>query len=306
MTTVDNTTPDPTGETQDGAAEEYVEIEEATDEDLTAYLDSVRDGEPEEDVPDEEVEEDEQKQEKGKKAEDDESSEETVTLTRSQLEDLREQVLKREQQVKQQEQFIQRRNSELGDLRKQLKEAQTKIQQGLDERFMESPTQALQDAQKLKDIEQDLQAIDHEEAIVNHVVQTYNYVKEQVPLDEVKVEDVRTTLRESGADEAYIENFLKNPYAHASGDALVHFFNRTRAEGALRKLVPYTKQLLAELEKARAKPEKLLREVSRAASSSAQITGRSGNSSGKRATLDVDPSKLSDADLSELAKELGL
>lgn len=304
------------GQTTDepGTQTEEVEITKADDADLEAFLDRARSGEFDEDASPEpqkakaETEVDQPEEEaKAPPAEE----EEKVTLTRRDLEALQQRVAEQERSRQQQERFIKQRNSEVGELRKQLKTARSQLQGSLDDKFHESPGQALEDVEKIKEIDKGLQQLDHEEKLLTHVHTAFEVVSKNVDLEKVAVEDVASVLQDDGFTEAQIKGFFDNPYAAAHGETLIQLFKRAQEKSAskqwkdaLEKIVPFTRKLMKEVEAGRAKPEKLLTQVNNALRQGPPISAASGNGGSRRSIADVDVTKLSDSELKELQKQL--
>lgn len=301
---------------------DMVAVEEASDEDLHAFLNDAKskgafNREEEEGDDDEEAEaparqtrqkspEKKEDDSEGDEKEEEETPSESVTMTRAEYERLQGDLAKNEKLVKHKEQFIQSKLSELKGTKKQLLELKAQLESKLEDSFAESPAKGLKEHQQIQEIEQNIEALDNQESLMNHVTHTHEYVRQHVDLEKVQVDDVRDALKEKGATDEYIEAFVKNPYAHATGDALIHFFDAVQYRSVLKRLVPAFKKMAEENKSLKAKPHKLMQQISKSAESSPQITGKSGNANGRRGIADVDPTKLSDTDLKELAKELGL
>lgn len=294
---------------------EEVEITKATDEDLSQFMDRFKAGEFDESATEEPVKEVvAEKKVEGTKpgvSEETQEQEEKITLTRRDLEALQQKVEQQEKQRQQQEKFIAQRGTEIGDLKKQLRAAKTQLQSTLDDKFHESPGAALQDAERIKDLDRGLQQLDHEEKLLNHVHTAFDVVSKNVDLEQINVEDVAATLQADGFSEKQIADFFQNPYAAAQGETLIQLFKRAderkksmKFQDALAQIVPFTRKLIKENEEMRGKPAQLLSMVDKALRQGPPVTSANGTTSGKRGIADVDVTKLSDTELNELSKTL--
>lgn len=305
-------TAEPSSTVETGQTEE-VEITQAHDDDLADYLERYKSGEFDESDPTEKAKEvvKSDKPTPSTQEEDEEQPEETVTLTRRELEALHKSIEEKEKSRQQQKAFIDRRNAEVGQYRKELKALRDEKQRTLDDKFMESPSEALKDAQAIQAIDNDLQKLEHEEKLLTHVHEAFEVVSKNVDLEKVSVEDVRSTLEEDGFTAQQIAQFLENPYANARGETLIQLFKRAQERSrsyqlqeALNKIAPFTRQLMKENESLKAKGPRLLNEVDKALRKGPPITSANGNAGAPRSISNIDVTKLSDSELSDVMKSL--
>lgn len=298
---------DATPETE--ASESEVDVTSVPDSELDSFISSIG-KEKEETEPKAQKEVAQTEDEQTVKPEDQE--EETVTMSRSEVEALKTKLQKEADYRVQQEKFIQRRSTEIGELRRQLKEAKAQLQSNLDERFHESPSEAMEDVDKLKTIDSHLQALDKEEAQERHVATAQSVVAKNIDLSSVDMNEVIETLVSDGInDKEFLEEFAKNPWGLSHGETLVQLFKRTqerkegvKAKEVISKLLPLAKQLFEENKKLKSKPEQILKNLSKNIKSSASINGSTGNAASKKSFADIDVTKLKDDELDELLKSI--
>lgn len=312
----DTNTPAETGATET----EYVKVEEASDEDLTSFLDGVKNGTYSEDgvvqsgptstetdeasteeaAPVEETSEEETPKEEPQQ-------EDRVTLSRSELEEILNRSKKQEQDNRQKEEFIQSLKGKLGQARQDAQSYKAQLEKRLQE--TDSPIDAHKTLLEIDKIDTHIQGINAEENRIERTRTTFQTVTKAVKLDEIPIEDVAETLHEDGLNQQQIAAFIQNPW-EADPAALVQFFKRAkdrtdlkRHKKALNDLVPLTRELIAKLKEQDKKPERLMNEVSRVMKNGPSINAGSGTSSSKRSLADVDVTKLSTEDLDRAWEE---
>ena len=292
MESVDVTTAE---DTQAGTSPEYVELPDATDEDISVFLENSERMESEPQVAQPQADPAQQKTEAKQPEEEPEVEQ---AQSKQDPEALRE-------QLKQQELFIKRRNSEIGELRKQLKAAQEKLQTTLDEKFYESPTQALMQARQIEMAQQKINELDAEEQALTNQHQAQVLLAHHVG-GEVDIEAIGESLVADGMPQEFVEQFKRNPYQSALPETLIQLAKRASAERkvrqmeeALHQLVPYTQKLLEERKQL---PQHVLKNVSSALRQAPQVTGSAGGTGQYGGNRAIDPSMMSDAELMEFLK----
>lgn len=282
-------------DTQEGTSPEYVELPDATDEDISVFLENSEKMESEPQVAQPQADPAQQKTEAKQPEEEPEVEQ---AQSKQDPEVLRE-------QLKQQELFIKRRNSEIGELRKQLKAAQEKLQTTLDEKFYESPTQALMQARQIEMAQQKINELDAEEQALTNQHQAQVLLAHHVGGD-VDIEAIGESLMADGMPHEFVEQFKRNPYQSALPETLIQLAKRASAERkvrqmeeALQQLVPYTQKLLEERKQL---PQHVLKNVSSALRQAPQVTGSAGGTGQYGGNRAIDPSMMSDAELMEFLK----
>lgn len=283
-----------------GETQELIAIPDATDDDISAFLDGqLKNGnghkpsEPAEEK--EEIAEPTEEPAPAKKEQDE--AEEAEPAPKDDAASL-----KLLQRLEQQEQFIQRRNAEIGDLRKQLKEARTKLADGLEEKFLSEPSEAMEDKLKIREIDSADRALSQEEQGLVTAHQAQVVVAKYIKPGEVNVDDMAECLRMDGIDENYIDEFAKNPFKHALPSEIVHLAKRAKTLTDMRRVLTYAKQLEAEVKKLKGKPAEALKKIERELRNSPQVTAATGGSSSTEGATGLNPNSMTDSDIEMFLK----
>lgn len=282
-------------DTQEGTSPEYVDLPDASDEDIAAFLENAARQESEPKVVTQQADP-AQQQTKAEQPEEEPKVEEAKS--KPDMEAIR-------RQLEQQELFIKRRNSEIGELRKQLKAVEERLQTTLDEKFYESPTQALAQARQIEMTQQKLSELDAEEQALTNQHQAQILLAHHVGGD-VDLEAIGESLMADGMPQDFVEQFKRNPYSAALPETLIQLAKRASAErkvrqmeDALQQLVPYTQKLLEERKQL---PQHVLKNVSTALRQAPQVTGSAGGVGQVGGNRLADPSSWSDAEIMEFLK----
>jgi len=282
--------------TQEGTSSEYVDLPDATDEDISVFLENSERLESE--APVETPQENPAQQQTKAEPPKEEPQVEQETISKQDFE-----ALKRK--LDGQELLIKRRTSEIGEMRRQLKQFIESTSQNLDEKFYESPTQALQQARQLEMAQQKLQEVEAEEQSLTNAHQAQVLLAHHVGGD-IDLEAIGESLLSDGMPEEFVQQFVRNPYQAALPETLIQLAKRATAErqvrqmqDALQQLVPYTQKLLEERKQL---PQHVLKNVSSALRQSPQVTGSAGGTGQLGGNRAVDPSLMSDAELAEFLK----
>ena len=284
---------------QAGTTPEMVDIHDATDNDLDMFIQTSQTLESEPGdalLPEEPAQEQEQKQVQQppqmQKAPDAPVSRQDLDAVRKQLDGL--------------ELLNKRRTSEFAELKKNLRAFIENKSQGLDEKFLESPTQAYAQMRQVEMAQQKLMQAEAEEEALTNASQAQALLAHHVGQDGVDFGAVAEVFREDGLPPEFIQNFMSDPYRAALPETLVQLAKRASAhkkiksmEEALHRLVPFTEQLLAER---RQLPDHVLRNVSSALRQGPQVNGSAGGTGQVGSTRSVDPSMMSDKELEEFLK----
>lgn len=283
-------------DTQAGTNSEYVELHQASDEELAAYLAaSQSEGEESEDPQQQESPaKEEQKQEQEPPKQEEKAPEAPQQFVSKEAFD---RVAK---QLDNLELLTKRRTSEIGELKRQFREFIDTKSQNLDEKFLESPTQALAQARQVEMAQQKLQELEAEEQGLINQHQAQVLLAHHVGPEGIDLEAVGEVLAADGMPQEFIQTFVANPYQAALPETLIQLAKRAslqrqvkQMEEALSQLVPYTKKLLEERQKA---PQDVLKNVQTALRQTPQVTGSAGGT-GQISKKSVDFSKMSDAEL---------
>jgi hypothetical protein len=282
-------------EATEAPSEQFVSIPEASDADLESFLSNAQTSEAqaETEQPEEQPAEQQTQQE---------SQPETVTMSKQELETMQQEIAQRNERIKQQELFIQRRNTELGSMQKQLIQQREQLAKGLDERFLESPSKALQDQKKIQEIDENLQAVEQERVAIETVQRSKEVVSHYVKPEHFNLDGMVDCLRSDGVDEGFVTNFSQNPFLHMAPEGIVHLAQRHRAEAAFKVLFEYSKKLFQENAQLKNKPQRVLQGVQKALKQTPTLTASTGSSTAQATGPKGDPSKWSDAEIEGFLK----
>lgn len=282
--------------TQEGTSQEFVELHEASDADLEAFLNGP---EPTEQAPVEQPQADpEAKTEQKVDLQKEEPKKPEAQVSREDYEALR-------KKVEGQELLLKRRTSDLAEVKKQLRDFIEKNTQNLDEQWLESPTQAYAKARQVEMAQQKLQEAEAEEQALTNAHQAQVLLEHHVGQDNYDVEAIAQSLAADGMPQEFIQSFVQNPYQAALPETLIQLAKRASAEKKVREMetvlqqiVPYTKQLL---EERKALPQNVLKNVSSALRQSPQVTAAAGGT-GQVSNRPVDFALMSDSELEQFLK----
>jgi len=288
-------------DTQAGTSPEYVDLHEASDDDIANFLENVGKEElaPEEaqspsDPAPQQVNKVEPPQEAPK-------VDPVEPVSKADFEAFK-------KQFQGQELLIKRRTSELGELRRQFQQFVEQTQKTLDEKFYESPTQALADARKIEMAQAKIKELDAEEQSLTNAHQAQVLLAHHVGADGLDVEAISESLASDGLPSDFIDHFRRNPYQSTLPETLIQLAKRANAEKkvrqmeeALNQLVPYTQKLLEERKQL---PQHVLKNVHSALRQSPQVTASAGGTGQVQGGASVDPSSMTDAEIQEFLKSM--
>lgn len=284
--------------TQEGTSQEFVELHEASDGDIEAFLNAP---ELDEQAPVEQPQADpEAKTEQKSDPQPEQPKKPEAQVSREDYEALR-------KRVEGQELLLKRRTSDLAEVKKQLREFIQQNTQNLDEQWLESPTQAYAKARQVEMAQQKLQEAEAEEEALTNAHQAQVLLQHHVGQENLDMQAIAQSLAEDGMPQEFVQSFVRNPYQAALPETLIQLAKRASAEKkvrameqALQQLVPYTKQLL---EERKALPQNVLKNVSSALRQSPQVTGSAGGTGQVGGNRAVEPSLMSDSELEEFLKD---
>lgn len=216
------------------------------------------------------------------------------------------------------ESFIQHRNGELATIktniaanRKALSDERAALLNGLEERFAENPLKGSEDRERIKEINGQLGDLDNSEQRAQRVVESQTFFLRHVDTEQVSPDDMGAVMKADGLPDAHINQFKANPWEFMPVEALIQVGKRAlerkqfaSADSDRRLLAKHVLYLNSQLEKLKGKPQQLIGNVQRALRASPVVT--SASSSTPRGARDLDPTKMSEAELnSALAKAQG-
>lgn len=215
----------------------------------------------------------------------------------------------------QKERFIQQRNSELGELRKlhgeksqSLLTRRKQLQEGLQEKYDLDPVAAADDRDSIKEIDAELAEIKHEGGRAEKIVRSQSLFHSLIDTNKVSVEDMANVLRADGVSEDFVSAMKANPWEFADGGTLVQMAKRAeemkshkKAIGDLGILAQHIRKQEGEIQKLRGKPSQMLNNVQRHLNQTPPVTSGNGTSAEDARPM-VDPTRMSTDELNSYLK----
>lgn len=295
----------------EGTAEsqlEMVPVDQATDDDLRAFLSgfSAQKEEeetppisPDKDIPDgNKAPEDQEEATKNGNSKKGQNLSDEATA-QAKIEQLRAALAK-------QTMFAQQRSTEIGELRKQIREVTNQLAHGLQDEFIENPEKAVDKKLQIKANENMLSQLDQEEQEIQRREATAKIVASHLRPDEYDTEAIAASLERDGASPQFIQSFLADPYSKGDGVTLVQLAKRASAEKALVNVVRYAKQLELKIQELGKKPNEVLKNIQQATRIKplTAASGGTSRSSYQTSISDINQlTKMSSAELEELLKQ---
>lgn len=275
-----------------------VQVELASDEDLNAFLEQSKNTESENTAKHETQKEAPVATKQPEKREAEPKAEQSTDSG----DDRDREIARLREAIEAQRVWDARRSTELGETRKQLKEARQKLNEGIDAKFIDKPSEAMADQRKIDKIDQHLEAIDGEESQMHFQRQSVEVVSRYVDPKDFDINAMVSSLKDDGFDQGFIEKFQKNPFIAALPETLVQMAKRGKAENALRILAPAYRDLAKENEELKkqlkVKPSEVAGRINEALKSQPSVTAKNGGSSGtKDDTSNVPVALMSDSQL---------
>lgn len=199
--------------------------------------------------------------------------------------------------------YVQRRSSEIGELRKQLRVAQAQLAEGLNEKFIESPNDAMDAKLQIRANQQILERLDEEESALGARTENFKLVSTHIQPDEFDVTAMAESLARDGIDKEHVSEFMKDPFSFTDGTTLIQLAKRTYAENIARKLWAHVQELQGYVQSLRGQPAKVLENIQHATAQKPMTAASGGSRQQSKANVDnLDVSRLSDAEIDEFLK----
>jgi len=286
-------TNEPEGTQNTGAdSQEYVELHEADDADLDAFLENAdkADSNPAQ------VEGPTQVEPEQQEAEQPVPQDPTAALAAK--------VEQMQKQLQGQELLIKRRTSQIADLKQKLSPFLKIKKEQLDELYLESPSKAMELQLAKQQAETKFLELNQEEQQLQNTMQAQALLAQHAGPDGFDVETVAGVLLADGLPPAFVQQFVSNPYASALPETLIQLAKRGQAERRASQyetmasqLYYYVQRMMQEANQA---PNRVLSNIQNAMKAGPQVTASSGGRGGSHGADVGDLSSLSDAELNQL------
>jgi hypothetical protein len=300
----EDTQTETTGQTE----QEMVSPEEADEDSLKAFLDSVRgddeevapalDEQPEEETTEEKPEEEttpqaatpEEAPKPQEKAKEPQSEETSVAQMKRQLDGL--------------ELLLKRRTQDIENLRQQIKAELKPIQERIEGKTHEDQYEAIKDIEAAREKERALAELDVAKEGIESEVESRKIVAAHIKPNDGTLDEMVSCLESDGVPADVLTSFRTNPFSVSRPETLIQVAKRAKAERMLKQMFVVAQALHAENQKLKTKPKAMLDGVQRALKQSPSINGSSGRGVTPDNLSNIPVHKLSDRQLAELAERV--
>lgn len=273
---------------------EYVELHEADDADLDAFLENADKA----DSPSQQVEQPKAEEPVQEEQEPQKQAVDPMAQVQAKMEAM-------QKQLQGQELLLKRRTSEIAALKQRLEPLLQVTEQQLEQLYLESPAKAMQVQLAKNEAEKKHAELSAEEQQLANQQQAQTILSQHVGPEGFDVEAIAETLAEDGLPTEFIQQFVANPYRSALPETLIHLAKRAQEKRRADKAEMVAAQLYYYLqrvqEEAKQAPNKALANIQSAMKSGPSITAAPGTG-GQRGFNPDDISSLSEAELDELLK----
>lgn len=277
-----------------------VPVNEATDDQLDNFINSQLNNV--ESYEQEVSTEAEAETDKIKAVEDERTGEIEERIESKKTETIEERARRLEAALAKQTQEVQRRGTEIGQLRKELQERNRALLDGLEEKALLEPLEAIDRKLEAAKNNEALRELDKHEGLLNSRNEAMSLVLTNVSEGEFDIDSMAESLRRDGAQESFLSSFRADPFAGADGLTLIQLAKRAAAEKALIEVASYAKRLEEALRAAKQgkSSQEIVRKIEKATQSK-PITAGASTPIAKSASVRLsDISSLSDSQLEEL------
>lgn len=197
----------------------------------------------------------------------------------------------------------QRRSSEYGEAKKALQEANRRLAEGQEDRYLENPDEAIERKLQIRRNEEHIQQIDAESATLAMRQENMEAVAHHIPEDEFNLEAMAKSLSRDGATPEMINAFMHDPYSATNKVALIQLAKRAHVETVLSGVVDYARTLQRQVEELKAQPRKVIENIQQASKTRTMSAASGGASRGPVAIDNTNLATMSDAELEEIIRQ---
>lgn len=290
------------------AEPETVTLEEASMEDLDAYLANPEPESETKEQPKQAQQEEVQASTEEEEVQADDDTEPEEQPPRGMP--TREEFDKNKRQLEGLELVVRRRTSEIGEIKKQLRDLIQQKKEGLEDRYVENPVKATDDLLDIKRAEARLQEVEQEEAHIGAHVETQRVVLKHVDFDQTPIDVIAEVFRDDGIPESTISAYMQNPWAIPATTTIQAAKRALEKRGRI-EAEKYLRAALTEIKKLREQNSKLktgsdvVKGIEAAARKGLSMDARSGGAAETSSEVDTNKplSEMSDAELNLLLKK---
>jgi hypothetical protein len=286
---------------------ETVEIHEASDEEIKAFLNQATGDETEEaeqDVPQTESEADTAQETADPVEEESQEEPPPQEATSTPEASAREAQLEAEaarlrQQMEAQRRFIERRSTDYGELKKYNHQRIAQLSENLEEMLLENPVEGHKRLLEIQEREKANEQADHEINLLQTRQKSQEVLSTHLKPTDWDAEGMLKALESDGVSPAYINAFRRDPLGVAQPDTIIQLAKRAKAESLLMQVVQHYKALKKEADgyksKLKAMPTDIARKIDEVGRRSPMVSAKTGTSKPRAGTPEsTDPSTWSD------------
>lgn len=201
--------------------------------------------------------------------------------------------------IEAQRKFNLRQANELGETRKQLQEFIRQKSEGLEEKFLTDPNEAIDDKIAIRQAEEAILQNELQEGVL---LSKDTFLRHVTPRENL-ANDIAEVLLQDGIDQNFVAKFVQNPFAMATPEALIQLGKRAEMHNALKVQNAKIKELETQLAAARKQPQQVLQKLENAFKQPPTLSAKANQASTKKTISPKDIPHLSDAELNALLKE---
>lgn len=282
----------------EGGDDNQVSVEEATHDEIKSALAEAMASEESETDPQPEQAEPVEKQKRTEPAKLDPPKEEKQAEP---ARDFAAENAKLRAQLKQSEDFSKRRSTELGEARKEIKQLLADRIARAKDVEVDNPREAARLDREVEQLRQKDQALESEEDQVAQMREAMEILPRFLKPEEMDIAAIKQELLEDGLPADYVEQFAQNPIMRTRPDTLIHLTKRALYGKALRQIIPQLQAVTQERDELKAKlgkaGENVVNGIKGALKKPAPVTASSSAADSSDREPDLDPTKMSDAEI---------
>lgn len=222
----------------------------------------------------------------------------------------------KEQKQKNKALFIEKRNSELANLKSQISTQKSQIEnrilqlkEGLDQRYHETPSVAMEDHREIERLSEQLSRLDTAEQEAQRIVESQTIFVLQN--EDVTLDDLAGVLEADGTPANIIAEFKKNPWTYMDPVALTMLGKRANAEKQYKQadedrrvLAQYVRHLEGEVETLKKKPNQVVSRLQEELSRPQQVTASFGRgASNDSSAVTINPALMTPQEIKAKLQE---
>lgn len=296
------------GDSEEGTtSDDYVSIEDATNEELAAFI--AEDSGEEVDEDGTYISQEGAQTESVASPEQEGTEDEAEDNTQPSYEQLQQQIAESQnliQQMKerfeQQEHFLKRRNNDVGQARQEasrLREENEKLQEILEDKLLSNPVEGLKIRDRIQENEQRIDQAEQDADFQEYVEHSQQILSRHLQQDDYDMDAWSEVLAADGIPQERIAQMKQNPLSVLRPDTMIQVAKRARERKVLRNVYGALLKLKEENEKLKSRSGQVLDKVQRSLQEKPRMNGSPGSSA---VVENRTPVKFEDMSSEELAE----